>query len=81
MTLDPAKLEADLSAAFRQNFTDGKEQGWDSDRAADELAKAIAEAVDAYVRAARVADINTTVRNPGGTVIGQGSQTAAVGLS
>jgi hypothetical protein len=81
MTLDTAKLETDLAKALRKNFTDGKQEGWGSDRAADELAKAISEAVDTYVRAARVAGISTTVRNTGGMEIGEGSQTAAVGLS
>jgi hypothetical protein len=81
MPLDRAAFETSLAATLRSNFQLGRDEAWDSDRAADELATAIAEAVDAYVRGGEIAGLQTEVRDPGNAVIGTGTQTAPVGLS
>lgn len=81
MPLDRNAFEAALATALRSNFQRGKDEEWDSARAADELAKAIADAVHNYMSAARVGGVTSTVRNSGGTVIGTGNQTGEVALS
>jgi hypothetical protein len=81
MPLDRNALEAALSAAFRDNFQRGKDEGWEIPQAADEMATAIANAVHNYVTNARVAGVSSEVRDPGNTVIGTGTQTGTVALS
>jgi hypothetical protein len=81
LPLDRATLETSLAAALRDNFQRGKDEAWESDRAADEMARAIADAVDVYVSGARVAGVQSEVRNAGNVVIGTGTQTGQVPLS
>lgn len=82
MPLDLVGLQTAMANAFRTNFQLAVDEEWDADRSADELATAIADAVDAYVRGAEVAGIATEVVDvPGTTVIGSGSQTAPASLS
>ena len=81
MPLDRNALQAALSAALADNFQRGKDEAWDTPQAADEMATAIADAVHAYVSAARVAGVASEVRNLGNVVIGSGAQTGNVPLS
>lgn len=81
MPLDPATLETELAERLRSNFEAGKEEQWSVEQASDALAKAIADTVHAYVSAARVAGVQTQVRDAGNTVIGTGSQTGSTALS
>ena len=81
MPLDRAALEASLAATLRDNFRRGKDEAWESDKAADEMARAVADAVHAYVSGARVAGVQSQVRNPANVVIGTGTQTGQVALS
>jgi hypothetical protein len=80
MPLDRDALEAALSAAFRDNFQRGKDEEWEIPQAADEMATAIANAVHAYVSAARVAGVTSEVRDLGNAIIGTGTQTGNVPL-
>jgi hypothetical protein len=81
MPLDRNALESALSIALRDNFERGKTEAWDTPQAADEMAAAIADAVHAYVTAARISGVSSEVRNPGNAVIGTGTQTGFVNLS
>lgn len=81
MSLDHDTLQASLSTALRLNFQKGKDEAWSSDKAADEMAKAIADAVHAYASGAQVAGVKSEVRDAGNAVIGTGNQTGSVGLS
>ena len=81
MPLDRNALESALSIALRDNFERGKTEQWDTPQAADEMAAAIADAVHAYVTAARVSGVSSEVRNLGNAVIGTGTQTGFVNLS
>jgi hypothetical protein len=81
MPLDRNALEAALSTAFRDNFQRGKDEAWEIPQSADEMATAIADAVHAYVSAARVAGVTSEVRNLANAVIGTGTQTGTVPLN
>ncbi|MFN3241093.1 MAG: hypothetical protein ACE37K_06215 [Planctomycetota bacterium] len=82
MALDIAAMQSTLEAALKTNFEKAVEEEWDRDRSAQELAAAIATAVDAYVRAAVVSGVRTEVLDvPGTTVIGSGTQAGSVSLS
>lgn len=81
MALDKAALSASLSARLRTNFAKGKDEEWSADKAADELALAIADTVHAYLLDARVKGVASEVRNPANAVIGTGKQTGEVALS
>jgi hypothetical protein len=81
MPLDRNALEAALSAALRDNFQRGKDEGWEIPKAADEMATAIATAVHDYVTAARVAGVTSDVRDAANALIGTGAQTGSVALS
>lgn len=80
MPLDRDAMQAALAAALQDNFQRGKDEQWETAQAADAMATAIADAVHAYVGAARVAGVVTEVRNPANAVIGSGAQTGSVGL-
>ncbi|PTS90101.1 hypothetical protein DBR17_02005 [Sphingomonas sp. HMWF008] len=75
MALDPIALTAALSDRLRTIFTDAKAQEWASDKAADELAKAIADCVHGYVKAGRATGVVSEVRNAANAVIGTAQQT------
>lgn len=81
MPLDRNTLESNLAALLRTNFQKGVDEEWTDEQAADALAKAIADTVHAYIGGARVAGVQSQVRNPGNAVIGTGTQTGTVGLS
>jgi hypothetical protein len=81
MALNHDSLQAALSAAFRTNFKKGAAESWSSDQAADAMAKAVADAVHAYVGAAQVKGVTAEVRDAGNAVIGSSLQTGAVNLS
>ena len=81
MALDPNAMQTALAAVLRLNFQRGKDEEWDSDRAADELATAIADAVHDYVSAARVAGVSSEVRDAANVPIGTATQTGSVPLS
>lgn len=81
MPLDRNTLETSLATALRANFEKGTDEAWSGEQAAEAMAKAIADAVHAYVADARVAGVQTQVRDPGNNVIGAGTQTGDVGLS
>ncbi|WP_163993092.1 hypothetical protein [Pyxidicoccus caerfyrddinensis] len=66
MALDKQALATKLKDTFKR----AKEESWTSDQVAD----ALAAAVDAYVRSAEVVGVRTTVRNPSNVVIGSGTQ-------
>lgn len=80
MPLDRNALEAGLATVLKTNFRKGVEEEWSGDDAADAMAKAIADAVHAYVGGARVSGVQTQVRNAGNAVIGTGTQTGSVAL-
>ncbi len=81
MPLNSAALATSLSARLKINFSLGATENWPAERAADELAKAIADSVDAYVTAGRVAGVVSEVRNPANVVIGSAQQSGEVALS
>ena len=81
MSLDRTALAISLSARLKDNFTRSAAENWPSERAADELAKAIADTVDAYVAAGRVKGVASEVRNPANLVIGTAQQSGEVALS
>ena len=68
MALDKTLLATALKTAFEAGAQD---ENWTAQDAAD----AMADAIDAYVRAAVVAGITTDVVNLGGVLIGHGTQT------
>jgi hypothetical protein len=76
MPLDKTNFENTLAGILKINFAKGKDEEWSSDKAAEELAKAIADTVDVFVRGGDVQGVVTEVRNVAGTtVIGGGQQT------
>jgi hypothetical protein len=81
MSLDKNSLIAALTARLKTNFKDGKEQEWTSDKAAEELAKAIGDTVHAYVKEAEVQGVSTDVEDAGHTIIGHGAQNNTVKLT
>lgn len=81
MALDRNALETGLATVLRDNFATAEREAWSRDRAADELARAIADAVHAYVSAAEVSGVETVVRDPANVEIGSGRQTAPVNLA
>lgn len=81
MPLDHNALQTALSTTLRSNFERGKAEAWDADQAADAMALAIADAVHAYVGAARVAGVASEVRNAANAVIGSAAQTVPVALA
>ncbi len=81
MPLDRDALETTLAALLRSNFEAGKAEQWSVEEASDALAKAIADTVHAYVSGARVAGVQTQVRDAGNNVIGTGTQTGSTGLA
>lgn len=81
MPLDHATLNASLAATLKTNFKKGKDEEWSADQAAEALALAIADAVHKYVQDARVAGVQSQVRDAGNVPIGTGTQTGSVALS
>lgn len=67
MALDKGQL----ANAFRQTFQQAKDEAWSS----DQVAEALADAIDAFVRSGDVVGITTEVRDAGNTLIGTGVQT------
>lgn len=63
--------KTELRNAFRQTFQQARDEAWSS----DQVAAALADAIDAFVRSGAVVGITTEVRDAGNTVIGTGSQT------
>lgn len=63
--------KAELTNAFRQTFQQAKDEAWSS----DQVAAALADAIDTFVRGGEVVGITTEVRDVGDTVIGTGTQT------
>ncbi len=72
MPLDKTQLQAALKTAFDT----AKDQNWTT----DQVAQAIADAVDTFVRGGDVNGITVTVRDNANVQIGTGSQTTAVQL-
>ena len=81
MSLNSAALAISLSTRLKDNFTRSGAESWSADRAADELAKAIADTVEVYVTAGRVKGVASEVRNLANAVIGTAQQSNAVALS
>ncbi len=82
MALDKITLQTTLETKLKENFQKGVEEEWSSDKAAEELATLLAEAIHAYVSAAEVQGVTTTVKDvPGTTVIGAGTQNNVVQLT
>lgn len=74
MALDKSALAAALKTAFET----GRDQAnW----TADDAARAMANAIDRYVRAAEVVSVATDVKDLGGVLIGRGAQTGTGALS
>jgi hypothetical protein len=74
MALDKPTLIAALTEAFKQGKANPE---W----TLTDAATAMADAIDAYVRAAEVSGITTNVVDASANPIGTGSQTGAVTLS
>jgi hypothetical protein len=67
-----------LAAAFKDAFKKSKEEMWE----ADQVAEALADAIDAFVRNGDVGGITTEVRDMTNTnVIGHGAQQGSVHIS
>lgn len=66
MALDKSKLAASLL----KTFIEAKEQEWQP----EQVAEALANAFDTYVRGAEVVSVQVQVKNLTGTVIGAGTQ-------
>lgn len=81
MSLDKDSLITALTDRLKTNFKDGKEEAWTSDKAAEELAKAIGDTVHAYVIEAEVQGVTTDVEDAGHTVIGHGTQNNTVKIT
>ena len=81
MALNRNAMESSLATTLRTNFKKGVDEEWDKNRAADEMAKAIADVVHAYVSGARVTGVQSQVRDNGNVPIGTATQTGEVGLS
>lgn len=76
MPLNKTNFQNTLAATLKTNFQKGKDEEWSSDKAAEELAGAIADAVDTFIRGGDLQGIVTEVRNVAGTtIIGSGRQT------
>ncbi len=67
MALNQAKLTDDIKTTFQT----AKDQGW----SIDQVAAALASAIDAYVRGGDVTQVTVTVTDKNNTVIGTGTQT------
>jgi hypothetical protein len=67
MPLDKTALRDALKAAFQQGLAD-------PDWTQDDAAQALADAIDAYVRAAQVVGISVNVVDAGNVQIGTGTQ-------
>ncbi|MEM7305813.1 MAG: hypothetical protein AAF682_04050 [Planctomycetota bacterium] len=67
MALDKNALRDALIAAFQQGMDD-------PDWSQEDSARALAEAIDAYVRAADVRSVVVDVVDPGGAPLGSGTQ-------
>jgi hypothetical protein len=67
MALDKNALRDALKAAFQQGLDD-------PDWSQDDAAQALADAIDAYVRAAAVVNVTVNVFDPGQVQIGTGTQ-------
>ncbi len=59
-----------LTKSLKETFTNAKTQQWTS----DQVAEALANAFDAYVRNADVVSVQVQVKNLTDTVIGTGTQ-------
>ena len=80
--LNKTNFQNSLAATLKTNFQKGKDEEWGADKAAEELAKAIADEVDLFIRSGDVQGIVTEVRDvPGTTVIGSGKQTNIVKMT
>ncbi len=60
-----------LSTALKNVFQSAKDNSWSSDQVAD----ALANAIDTYVRTGDVAQVTVQVKNANNQVIGTGQQT------
>jgi hypothetical protein len=60
-----------LKNAFKTAFDTAKEEGWTT----EQVATALADAIDAFVRSGDVVQITVKVVNPAGAEIGTGTQT------
>jgi hypothetical protein len=65
-----------LAARLLDNFQRGKDEGWD----AQQVANALADAIDEYVRDALVEGVTVAVVNDANVPIGTGTQNNSVGL-
>ena len=72
MALDKNALTANLKSTFERSKT----EGW----AADQVAAALADAIEGFVRTADVSGVSVAVTDTGGHNIGTGAQTGAVHL-
>lgn len=76
MPLNKTGLQSELQTKLKDNFNKGKDEAWTADKAAEELAKVLADAIDTYVRGADVTSVTSDVRDLSGTtLIGRGTQT------
>lgn len=66
-----------LAASLKDTFLRAKEETWSSDQVAD----ALADALETFVRGGEVNGVQVEVRNSGGSVIGTGTQSTAVAVS
>jgi hypothetical protein len=66
--LDKTTLQTAIATTFQQGMADPT---W----SADQTAKALADAIDAYVRGASVVGVTVNVVNPAQVPIGTGAQT------
>ena len=82
MPLNKTNFQNSLAAKLKTNFQKGKDEEWSADKAAEELAKSIADEVDLFVRDGDVQGVVTTVSDiPGTTIIGNGQQTNLVKMT
>ncbi|MBZ4417430.1 hypothetical protein [Myxococcus sp. RHSTA-1-4] len=72
MALNKTELADSIRGLFQKAF----DESWSSEQVAD----ALAEAIDTYVRAAAVTGVTVTVTNTSNTVIGTGTQTGTGSL-
>jgi hypothetical protein len=74
MPLDKPTFVTALATAFQRGMDDPE---WTK----EDTAQALADAIDAFVRSAAVSGVTVQVANPGGGVIGTGTQTGTGALS
>lgn len=74
MALDANSLRTSLETGLKAVFSTAKDESWEADKVAAELAKTIATAVDTFVRAGTVTGVTSEVRNMSNVVVGSASQ-------